>query len=177
MTTPTIVLIGGFLGAGKTTLMLAAARKLHSAGLRTGVITNDQAGDLVDTRFLEAAGLSTEEVAGGCFCCRFSDFVRSAEKLLLLEPHVIFAEPVGSCADLTATILEPLKRYYNQQFLLAPLTVLVDPRRAAELQQPGTDPHMSISSNINSPKQIKCGSPKPTSTRSSRCCLAFRPGT
>lgn len=130
---PTLVLVGGFLGAGKTTLLLAAASFLRATQRRVGLITNDQGGELVDTHLLGAAGFLTEEISGGCFCCRFSEFLRSAERLLRADPEVILAEPVGSCTDLSATILQPIKRFYGDRFRLAPLTVLVDPVREADL--------------------------------------------
>jgi hypothetical protein len=49
---------------------------------------------------------------------------------------VIFAEPVGSCTDLSATILQPIQAAYRESFELAPLTLLVDPRRAEALEDP-----------------------------------------
>ncbi len=139
---PVLALVGGFLGAGKTTLLLAAGAMLQRDGLRVAIITNDQAGELVDTRTAEATGLQAEEVAGACFCCRYSSFVAAAERLAEFAPDVIFAEPVGSCADLSATILQPLKR--GAQFQLAPFTVLVDPERARELLSPDADPHLAF---------------------------------
>ena len=147
MARPRLVIVGGFLGAGKTSLLLAAAARLQAAGRRVGVITNDQGGELVDTRLLQAAGLDTAEVAGGCFCCRFSEFVQSAERLLdaatAAGPDVILAEPVGSCTDLSATILQPIKKFYGDCFQLAPLTVLVDPERAEQLLAPDADQKLS----------------------------------
>jgi hypothetical protein len=140
---PTLVLTGGFLGAGKTTLLLRAARLLHERGMRAAIITNDQGGALVDTRMATAAGFDAGEIAGACFCCRFGDFVAAAQSLLAVKPHVIFAEPVGSCMDLSATVLQPLKRHYGAQFRLAPYSVLVDPRRAAEFAQPDADPQLA----------------------------------
>ncbi|MCC6858303.1 MAG: hypothetical protein IT158_07075 [Bryobacterales bacterium] len=139
-----IAIVGGFLGAGKTTLLLKAAALLHARGLRVAVITNDQGGELVDTRMAAASGLDAEEVTGGCFCCRFSDFVSAAGRLLDFRPDVIFAEPVGSCTDLSATILQPLKAYERGRFELAPFTVLVDPARAKELLGPAGDPDMAF---------------------------------
>ena len=47
---PTIVTIGGFLGAGKTSLIVAAARLLHGRGVKAAALLNDQGSDLVDTR-------------------------------------------------------------------------------------------------------------------------------
>jgi hypothetical protein len=139
----TLVLTGGFLGAGKTTLLLRAARVLHGRGLRAAIITNDQGGALVDTRMATASGIDAGEIAGACFCCRFGDFVAAARSLLAVRPDVIFAEPVGSCMDLSATVLQPLKEHYSAQFRLAPFSVLVDPRRAAEFAQPDADPQLA----------------------------------
>ena len=127
---PIIVPIGGFLGAGKTTLILAAARELQRRGLRAGAILNDQGLDLVDTRLAAAHGIDTDQVAGGCFCCRFSDLVSAAFRLREHAPHVIFAEAVGSCTDISATTLQPLKLSYGGEFRVAPYSVLVDPERA-----------------------------------------------
>src|SRR6266550_5892615 len=64
------IMIGGFLGAGKTTAMLRLARKLTADGVRVGLITNDQSSGLVDTALVRASGLPIEEITGGCFCCR-----------------------------------------------------------------------------------------------------------
>ena len=126
MAIPTLVLVGGFLGAGKTTLLVRAARELQSLGLRPALILNDQAAGLVDTGFAQAGGLLAEEVAGGCFCCRFSELINAAGRLAAHAPGVILAEPVGSCIDLSATILQPLKQDFGHRFRLAPFTVLVD---------------------------------------------------
>jgi hypothetical protein len=137
---PHLVLVGGFLGAGKTTLILAAARELGRRGMRSAVILNDQGDALVDTELARAHGLQAGEVSGGCFCCRFSDLMDSAERLLAFSPDVIFAEPVGSCTDLNATTVLPIQSFYADRFRLAPLTVVVDPARAQALSQPDADP-------------------------------------
>src|SRR6186713_1163458 len=98
-------MIGGFLGAGKTTAVAALAHWLTKQGLRVGLITNDQGSELVDTAMLRARGFSTEEIPGGCFCCRFNSLVDAASKLTeATRPAVFIAEPVGSCTDLVATV-------------------------------------------------------------------------
>lgn len=137
------MLVGGFLGAGKTTLLLRAAADLRQAGVRVALITNDQGGALVDTKLAASSGIDTQEIAGGCFCCRLSDFTAAAERLLLHGPEVIFAEPVGSCIDISATVLQPVKAFWADRFRLAPFTVLVDPSRARELLVPDADPSLA----------------------------------
>jgi hypothetical protein len=123
---PVIIPLGGFLGAGKTTLILAAARVLQSRGIRTAAILNDQGSELVDTHTVDAAHIAADQVTGGCFCCRFSDLIEAAHRLRAHAPDVIFAEAVGSCTDISATTLQPLKLHYGHQFRLASYSVLVD---------------------------------------------------
>lgn len=128
------IMVGGFLGAGKTTAIARLARHLTGQGLRVGLITNDQGSELVDTALLRARGFATEEISGGCFCCRFNSLVEAARNLTATaRPDVFIAEPVGSCTDLVATVSYPLRRMYGEDYTLAPLSVLVDPVRAGRV--------------------------------------------
>jgi G3E family GTPase len=127
MATTKLILVGGFLGAGKSTLLAQAARRLAAQGKRVGLVANDQAADLVDTEFLKDTGSEVEEVAGGCFCCRFPDMIGAMERLVRGgHVDVLIGEPVGSCTDLSATVLQPLKKFHGRQFDLAPFSVLMD---------------------------------------------------
>lgn len=124
------ILVGGFLGAGKTTTILKLAEILNGRGLRVGLITNDQSQGLVDTVMLASHGFPTEEVTGGCFCCRFNSLVEASDRLESdICPDVFLAEPVGSCTDLFATVVLPLRKMYGERFSVSPLSVLVDPIR------------------------------------------------
>lgn len=125
------IMIGGFLGAGKTTAVGRLARRLTDQGVRVGLITNDQGRNLVDTTMLRSQGFATEEIPGGCFCCRFNSLVDASLRLTQsMRPEVFVAEPVGSCTDLVATVTYPLRRLYGESFTVAPVSVLVDPIRA-----------------------------------------------
>ena len=129
-----IILVGGFLGAGKTTLIWRVAEKLMSQGKGVGLITNDQAPELVDSELLRRQNLAVSEVAGSCFCCNFNGFTDAVKQVSERADYVL-AEPVGSCADLSATILQPLKKYWNTTLLVSPLTVLADPHRLTSILQ------------------------------------------
>ena len=140
---PWIAIVGGFLGAGKTTLILAAAKELERRGIRSAVILNDQGSELVDTGYAAQYGMQAGEVTGGCFCCKLSELLRVMAELRAYKPDVIFAEPVGSCTDISATILHPLLEY-RDEFRLAPFTVLADPQRARTLLAEDADPELSF---------------------------------
>jgi hypothetical protein len=141
---PTIVPIGGFLGAGKTSLIVAAAKLLQGRGVKAAALFNDQGDELVDTRLAEASGLDASQVAGGCFCCRLSDLVHAADELRARMPEVIFAEAVGSCTDISATVLQPLKLDHARKFRVAPYTVLVDPERVGRWMDPSLDEDLAF---------------------------------
>ena len=128
-----VILVGGFLGSGKTTLLGRLARHYGASGERVALITNDQAPNLVDTELLRRDGFAVGEVSGGCFCCKFDALEQSLEKAVSTnQAGVVLGEPVGSCTDLSATVLQPLKRLHGARYRLAPLTVLVDPSRLRE---------------------------------------------
>jgi CobW/HypB/UreG, nucleotide-binding domain len=143
-TPPILAIVGGMLGAGKTTLILEVAKRLTQRGLRPAMVTNDQGRDLVDTALARRWGVPVSEVAGGCFCCRLTDLLRATDVLATLPADVVLAEPVGSCTDLAATVVRPLMRDEPGRFRIAPLTVLVDPARAQALVRPDADPDLAF---------------------------------
>ncbi|MES1197677.1 MAG: GTP-binding protein, partial [Chitinophagaceae bacterium] len=107
-----IHLLSGFLGSGKTTAMHHASRALLQQGIRTGVITNDQGIKLVDGDFFKHLNIPGRQVVNGCFCCNYNQL--DANIRLLIETNktkIIFAESVGSCTDIVATVLKPLLHF------------------------------------------------------------------
>jgi G3E family GTPase len=124
-----IHLIGGFLGSGKTTAIKMATEMLLDKNIITSVITNDQGYYLVDSQILKMNNISTEEVTGGCFCCNYNQLDCQIDKLQReINPSVIFAESVGSCTDLVATVLKPLLKYKSSDNIQMTFSTFVDSR-------------------------------------------------
>ncbi len=124
-------MIGGFLGAGKTTAILRLAQRYAAEGRRVGIIANDLGQGLVDTQTYLAHGLQVEEMSGVCFACRFDELVAAAGRLQDgHHPDVLLAEPAGSCTDLVSRVIGPLKSAYAERFAVAPYVTLLDPQRA-----------------------------------------------
>ena len=122
-------LVGGFLGSGKTTAIAQAAQIFIDQRKRVGIITNEQGKHLVDTAFLRSKSLPTLEVTGGCICCHLDDFNERVDELTIrYRPDVIFAESVGSCADLVATVLKPLVKLRADFDQPTSLSVFTDAR-------------------------------------------------
>jgi G3E family GTPase len=121
-------MIGGFLGAGKTTTIGRLASHYVAQGLNVALVTNDQAYDLVDTHTLRAQGFQVGEVPGACFCCKFDDLIDTVGSLSEDKtPDIVIAEPVGSCTDLVATVIEPMRELFGDRFEMGPLVVLLKP--------------------------------------------------
>jgi Ni2+-binding GTPase involved in maturation of urease and hydrogenase len=128
------VMVGGFLGAGKTTTIGRLARSYQDRGLKVGIVTNDQATDLVDTQMLRSQGFDVGEVTGACFCCNFNELTSTIGKLEHAnKPDVVLAEPVGSCTDLVATVVQPILRLFGERFSVAPYGVILKPSHGRKI--------------------------------------------
>jgi len=107
-----LILTGGFLGSGKTTAIVHACQHLMAKGQRVAVITNDQGDQQVDSAFTRSLGINTREVSNGCFCCRYNDLDAHLQSLAVEDhPEIVFAESVGTCTDLVATIAKPFQLF------------------------------------------------------------------
>lgn len=133
------LVLGGFLGAGKTSLAVALGKYLRSNDNKSvAIITNDQGDVLVDTEYTKKAGFDVKEVLGGCFCANFDDFVKNARSLVQMgRPDVIIAEPIGTSTNLMASVVAPLRNMYPDEFEVAPFMVVVDGTRVSRILDGG----------------------------------------
>ena len=93
--TPAIV-IGGYLGAGKTTLVNYLLR--HAGGRRLAVLVNDFGEVSIDADLILGAEGGLMSLAGGCVCCSFGgDLVGTLAELLQRQPapEVLLIETSG----------------------------------------------------------------------------------
>ena len=128
------LMVGGFLGAGKTTTIGKLAAHYVAAGKNVALVTNDQAYDLVDTHTLRAQGFNVGEVPGACFCCKFDDLIDTVGSMSSQQtPDIVIAEPVGSCTDLVATVIQPMRELFGDRFELGPLVVLLKPNHGKKI--------------------------------------------
>lgn len=122
-------LVGGFLGSGKTTAIIAACKILIAQGRKVGVVTNDQGKYLVDTSFFQLGDIPAVGVTGGCFCCNFDDLEAQLDYLRTeVRPEVVFAESVGSCGDLVATVIRPMLNLDQEKVTPASFSAFTDSR-------------------------------------------------
>lgn len=92
-----VIAIYGFLGSGKTTVMLQLARDIVTMGYKAALVVNE-AGDVpVDGKLLKISGLPVKEIFAGCICCTVvGDFIETL-RVLRQEPEIgyILIEPSG----------------------------------------------------------------------------------
>ncbi|MDO5725615.1 MAG: GTP-binding protein [Tissierellia bacterium] len=117
-----ILIVSGFLGAGKTTFIKHLAKVLD----RKFVIMENEYGNLnLDKVDLERSSLEIWEMTEGCICCSIEgDFAASVLTVAnALDPDILIVEPTG-VGQLSA-ILKNLKRIeYERIRLLEPITLV-----------------------------------------------------
>ncbi len=130
-----MLVLGGYLGAGKTTLAINLAKQLKERRDKSvSIIMNDQGDVLVDTEYSKDAGFDTRDIMGGCFCTNFDKFVSSARTLVTTgKPDVIIAEPIGTSTNIMSSVVAPMRSLHPDEFSIAPFTVVVDCVRALDI--------------------------------------------
>lgn len=105
-----IHLVSGFLGSGKTTAIYQACKLLQERGSKPSVITNDQGRLLVDTHFFSSKGIRVMQISNGCYCCNYKPLEVMIGEIAAQASvrSMVFAEAVGSCTDIVATVMKPL---------------------------------------------------------------------
>lgn len=71
-----VTVIGGYLGAGKTTLVNHLLR--HPGGRRLGVLVNEFGALPIDADLIEGAADGLLSITGGCICCSYGDDLLTA---------------------------------------------------------------------------------------------------
>ncbi|MCP2014285.1 G3E family GTPase [Deinococcus sp. HSC-46F16] len=122
-----VLVIGGFLGAGKTTLVNHLIRSLPH---RLGVIVNEFGATGVDGGLIERLQDDVTELTAGCLCCTGrDDLLRALVTIGLREhrPDAVLVELSG-VADPTPVLTTLLERSVRAAFRVTTLVAVVDAR-------------------------------------------------
>ena len=129
-----LLCIAGFLGSGKTTVLVELARLMTRAGLRLVIVENEIGEVGVDGGYVREQGLVVQELFGGCICCTLQsglvETLRDLERRY--DPDWAIVEPTGLAAP--AEILATVAELMPQVATLRTLT-LVDAARWEMLVQ------------------------------------------
>lgn len=111
-----IHILSGFLGSGKTTSVKRACEMLLEQDQKVAVITNDQGAHLVDGFVFKHMNVPERQVGNGCFCCNYDALDGQIDYLVNeYQPEHLFAETVGTCTDIVATVIKPMQKYKKPQ--------------------------------------------------------------
>lgn len=131
-----VIIIAGFLGSGKTTLILnTVGRITERTGKKVAMIVNDFGNIGIDGKVMEKYGLKVQELPRGCICCtlgpNFLDTVRTIHDKF--EPDLVIVEPSG-IAD-PDSILATMEHYQGRPLGRITTTILLDAVRFPLLVQ------------------------------------------
>ncbi|MEQ1507300.1 MAG: CobW family GTP-binding protein, partial [Myxococcota bacterium] len=77
------LIVAGYLGSGKTTLVDHLLRQAQADGVRLAIVSNEFGDTGIDRALLDAGEDGFVELDGGCVCCRLSDvFPQTLERLI-----------------------------------------------------------------------------------------------
>ena len=117
-----ILLVSGFLGAGKTTFIKELAKNIN---LEFVVLENEYAGIGVDKDFLDEKNLNVWEMSEGCICCSMKGDFKSSIKRIYSEinPEYLVVEPTG--VGMLSSIIENIREINNNDIeILSPITLI-----------------------------------------------------
>lgn len=144
------MVVSGFLGAGKTTTMVALSEYINANLGKASIIANDLgARNLVDTKFSKAQGCDVTEITGGCICYQTENLVDRLRRLLDYEKNEFVMSDIPGCGvGALDLVYFKLNEDYHGEFELAPFTVVADPERLRTI--------MPEQADINLPKEMNC---------------------
>jgi G3E family GTPase len=122
-----LVLISGFLGSGKTTMLLSTVDQIIALTNKKVVIIKNDFGNVgIDAKVMEKSGLQVRELPSGCICCTLGvDFLKTLTTVATeYHPDLVFVEPSG-LAD-PASIITLMKGYKGPKVDKIRVMIIVD---------------------------------------------------
>jgi cobalamin biosynthesis protein CobW len=92
-----VLVVSGFLGSGKTTLVCSLLKEAQANGARIAVVSNEFGAMGIDQALLGQGGEAYAELEGGCVCCQLSDELVNTLQMLWerVRPDGVIVETSG----------------------------------------------------------------------------------
>lgn len=130
-----LLLFTGFLGSGKTSLIIPLAKAVVKSERRAAIVVNEIGEIGIDNQLMRQLDLNVWELVAGCICCTLSaDLVTTLQKLDAdYAPDLVVVEPSGA-AD-PRNIIRALPYYHGRPLASLRTVSLVDPLRLDMLME------------------------------------------
>jgi G3E family GTPase len=130
------ILIGGFLGSGKTTAIIRVGKSLANKGYKVAILSNEIGEVGIDDGIVTKYGFQIRDITNGCICCTL--FLNMKATLTELhnsyDPDFILVEPSGlAFADVIKQNLELMN--FGDSLAVAPVVTLIDGTRFKDLMK------------------------------------------
>ncbi len=128
-----VIVIGGFLGSGKTSTIIRLGTELSAQGKKVAIIVNEIGEIGVDGDVISKYGLDTTELTSGCICCSLKVNMKTTISMLMKEfqPDILLIEPTGIAFP--QVIKNEIYLMDLKGTVVAPLVTLIDGSRFKQL--------------------------------------------
>jgi G3E family GTPase len=131
-----VIVVGGFLGSGKTTTIINMGKYLAGKGKKVAIIVNEIGEVGIDGDVIKRFGFDTREITSGCICCSLKVGLRTTVTLLAKEykPDILMIEPTGiAFPHVIRDEIELMN--LGEKVKIAPLVTLIDGSRFKHLMK------------------------------------------
>ncbi|MBR3309661.1 MAG: cobalamin biosynthesis protein P47K [Lachnospiraceae bacterium] len=133
-----LIILGGFLGSGKTSVLIPLAKEMIEAeggadgSTKVAIIENEIGQVGIDTAFTDDTGLYTTELFNGCVCCSIAGSLMDslAQMEEKMHPEWVILETTGLARP--GDVAQQLHEYYDEDMNITIFNIL-DSRRWLKL--------------------------------------------